>query len=249
MRSAPRWHPVADAAALEEEAVARISHAAGEALAGSSQPSNRSPAQRARFRIVLAGGGTPRNVYRKLVGLRTDWSRWEVYFGDERCVPANDDERNDRMASATLLDHVPIPASAVHRIPAERGAMDAARDYERTLADVDMFDLVLLGLGEDGHTASLFPGHERGDASGSPDVLAVFDAPKPPPERVSMSAARLSRARAALFLVAGESKCDAVRRWRAGGDIPAASIRALEGVDVLVEARLLAAETNRSEEG
>ncbi len=238
MRSGPRWHPVADAVALEDEAVARILRAASEALARSSQASDRAPAQRARFRIVLAGGSTPRNVYRKLVGVHTDWSRWEVYFGDERCVPVNDGERNDRMASATLLDHVPIPASAIHRIPAERGAVDAARDYERTLAVVGVFDLVLLGLGEDGHTAGLFPGHERGEAAESPDVLPVFDATKPPPERVSMSAARLSRARRVLFLVAGESKRDAVRRWRSGEDIPAASIRAEEEVDVLVEAAL-----------
>ncbi|MDT3680080.1 MAG: 6-phosphogluconolactonase [Burkholderiaceae bacterium] len=228
MPSGPRWHPVADALALEDEAVARISDAARQALALQDF-----------FRIVLAGGNTPRNVYRKLVGLRTDWSRWQVYFGDERCLPVNDEQRNDRMASATLLDQAPIPAGAVHRIPAERGAADAARAYERTLADVGVFDLVLLGLGEDGHTASLFPGHERGDAPGSPDVLAVFDAPKPPPERVSMSAARLSRARGVLFLVAGESKCDAVRRWFVGEDIPAASVQAPGGVNVLVEEALL----------
>ncbi len=230
MLSGPRWHPVADAVALEDEAVARISRAAREALARQDS-----------FRIVLAGGTTPRNVYRKLAVLRTDWPRWHVYFGDERCVPVNDEQRNDRMASETLLDQVPIPASAIHRIPAERGAADAARAYERTLADVGVFDLVLLGLGEDGHTASLFPGHARGDAPGSADVMAVFDAPKPPPERVSLSAARLSRARRVLFLVAGESKRDAVRRWRAGKDIPVASIGALEGVEVLVEEALLPA--------
>lgn len=234
MRNGPRWHPMRDAAALEDETVARISHAAAEALA-----------RQGRFRIALAGGNTPRNVYRKLVGLHTDWSRWAVYFGDERCVPVNDEQRNDRMARETLLDRVPVPAGAVHRIPAEQGAADAARAYGRTLVEVDLFDLVLLGLGEDGHTASLFPGHDRGDAPGSPDVLAVFDAPKPPPERVSMSAARLSRARRVLFLVAGASKRDAVRQWRAGEDIPAASIRGVEGVDVLVEAALLQDWSNR----
>lgn len=222
-----------DMAALEREAVEHVARAAAGTLA-----------QQPRFRIVLAGGSTPRNVYRRLVGLRTDWSRWEVYFGDERCVPVNDAQRNDRMAFETLLGQVAIAADAIHRIPAEQGAARAARAYGQTLAGVDDFDLVLLGLGEDGHTASLFPGHERGDAPGSPDVLAVFDAPKPPAERVSMSAARLSRAQRVLFLVAGDGKRDAVRRWRAGEDIPAASIRAGRGVEVLVEAALLEGESN-----
>ncbi len=99
---------------------------------------------------------------------------------------------------------------------------------------------MLLGLGEDGHTASLFPMHDWGAAPDSPDVLAVFDAPKPPPQRVSLSAARLSRAREVLFLVAGESKRDAVKRWRAGEQLPAAAIQPAAGVDVLVESVLLA---------
>ena len=87
---------------------------------------------------------------------------------------------------------------------------------------------------------SLFPGHEWGVAPGSPDTLAVFNAPKPPPERISLSATRLSRTREALFLVSGESKHWAVSEWRAGKDIPAASIRPIAGVDVLVESALLA---------
>ena len=98
---------------------------------------------------------------------------------------------------------------------------------------------MLLGLGEDGHTASLFPGHEWGTAPGSPDTLAVFDAPKPPPQRVSLSAARLSRARQVIFLVSGQSKQRAVAAWRAGKDIPARTIRPAVGVDVLVESALL----------
>ena len=224
----PRWHPMPSAEALEDEAATRIAHAAREALA-----------RQERFRVVLAGGNTPRNVYRKLVSIATDWSRWEVYFGDERCLALNDAARNDRMAHETLLDHVPIAAGAIHRIPAEQGAAAAAQAYERTLAGVGPFDLVLLGLGEDGHTASLFPGHDIGAAADSPDVLAVFDAPKPPRERVSMSAARLSRAPRVLFLVAGGEKRDVVHRWKAGEAMPAAGIRATSGVDVLVERGLL----------
>jgi len=100
-------------------------------------------------------------------------------------------------------------------------------------------DDVLLGLGEDGHTASLFPGHDWGAVPGAPDALAVFDAPKPPPERVSLSAARLSRARQAVFLVSGAAKRQAVTLWRAGADLPARAIAPAAGVDILLEADLL----------
>ena len=101
------------------------------------------------------------------------------------------------------------------------------------------FDFVLQGLGEDGHTASLFPGHEWGADASSPDVLAVFNAPKPPPERLSLSAARLSRARQVVFMVSGESKRAAVAAWRAGGDIPARAIAPPTAVQVLADVSLI----------
>lgn len=225
-----RWHVFPTRDALEAEAYTRIERAACDAL------SRDALARGGRFRLVLAGGGTPRNLYRKLVALETDWTRWELYFGDERCLPPDDTGRNDRMAREAWLDHVPVPRDAVHSIPADKGPVAGAEAYGRTLAGVGDFDLVLLGLGEDGHTASLFPGaRERGEAKGAPDVLPVFDAPKAPLERITLSASRLGRSRAVLFLVAGESKRDAVRRWRSGEPIPAASIRCAAGVDVLVE--------------
>ncbi|HXI36898.1 MAG TPA: 6-phosphogluconolactonase, partial [Burkholderiales bacterium] len=123
---------------------------------------------------------------------------------------------------------------------AELGAERAAQAYAGTLRDVGAFDLVVLGLGEDGHTASLFPGHDWGEAPGAPAALAVLDAPKPPRERVSLSAARLSHAREAVFLVSGESKRQAMADWRAGKPIPAravapaAGVAPTAGVDVLV---------------
>lgn len=223
-----RWHGVADAEELQCTACRRVLDAAARAIKLRSQ-----------FLIVLAGGNTPRDVYRMLRAATTDWSRWQVYFGDERCLPADNVERNSRMAADVWLEHVPIPQNHVHPIPAELGAAAATLAYTDTLRPIGEFDLVLLGLGGDGHTASLFPNHDWGIAPDAPDVLAVFDAPKPPPQRVSLSAARLSRAREVLFLVAGKSKRDAVRRWRAGEPLPAAAIRSAAGVDVLVESALL----------
>jgi 6-phosphogluconolactonase len=196
--------------------------------------------QSGRFLIVLAGGNTPLGAYRMLRAEDADWSRWQIYFSDERCLPKDDPERNSQMAADNWLGHIPIPGENVHAIAAELGANEAALAYADQLRRVGDFDLVLLGLGEDGHTASLFPGHDPGMGAGSPDALAVFDAPKPPPERVSLSAARLSRANEVLFLVQGAAKKDAVTKWRTGVDIPARNIHARTGVDVLVESSLVA---------
>ena len=223
-----RWHQLPGARVLQQAAARRILDAAARAIR-----------DRGQFHVALAGGRTPRAVYRRLRAASTDWSAWHVYFGDERCLPPGDPGRNSQMAARAWLDHVAIPASNIRVMPAERGARAAARAYAARLRRLDAFDLVLLGLGEDGHTASLFPGHEWGADRGAPDALAVLDAPKPPRERVTLSAARLSRARETLFLVEGTSKRDAVARWRAGEDIPARAIRPRSGVDVLVESRLL----------
>lgn len=225
-----RWHALTGADALQRSACERILASATRAI----------EAQR-RFSIVLAGGSTPRATYAALAAADSDWSRWDIYFGDERCLPPDDAGRNSRMAADVWLDHVPIAPTQIHAIPAELGADAGARAYAGTLRGVGDFDLVLLGLGEDGHTASLFPGHAWGADAAAPDTLAVFDAPKPPPERISLSAARLGRAREVLFLVDGDAKRDAVARWRAGADIPARAIRPRAGVDVLVEAGLLGA--------
>jgi 6-phosphogluconolactonase len=223
-----RWHEVADKHALQQAAIDIILSRASQAIR-----------QRGAFHLVLAGGNTPRGIYRGLCTAQTDWSAWHIYFGDERCLPPDDEARNSRMAAEAWLAHVNIPPLQLHVIPAELGALEAARLYAGTLQTVGDFDLVLLGLGEDGHTASLFPGHEWGAVPGSPDTLAVLDAPKPPPQRVSLSAARLSRARQVNFLVSGELKHRAVTDWRAGKDIPARAIMPAAGVDVLVESALL----------
>jgi 6-phosphogluconolactonase len=211
--------------ALAAAALERILAAANDAIRA-----------RGQFRIVLAGGNTPRAAYQRLRDARADWSAWQIYFGDERCVRRDDAARNSRMAEEAWLDHVAIPALQRHPIPGELGAAAAARAYCAILQPDAAFDLVLLGLGEDGHTASLFPGHDWGEGPGSPAALAVIDAPKPPRERVSLSATRLSYAREVLFMVEGDSKREALAQWRAGAAIPARAIRPAAGVDVLVAA-------------
>jgi len=214
-----RWHIYPSLGDFEGHAAAAIRRAAAQAIAAHG-----------RFTVVLAGGHTPRGVYARLAEADADWAKWHVYFGDERCLPAGHPERNDQMAREAWLDRVALPPQ-IHAIPAELGPGEAARRYAETLARVGTFDLVLLGLGEDGHTASLFPGREIGG-----DVLAVKDASKPPRERVSLGAARLGRAQQVLFLVAGAEKRDAVEAWRRGEAIPASAIAPAAGVDILLDA-------------
>lgn len=216
--SAP-WQVFPDRVALAEHAVALILKYARAAIES-----------RGAFHLVLAGGQTPQAVYAQLASAHADWQYWHWYFGDERCLPVGDAGRNDTAIRQAWLDRIDAPPANIHAIPAELGADTAARQYAASLAAIGEFDLVLLGLGEDGHIASLFPGmHVDANA----EVLAVHNAPKPPPERVTLSAARLSHAQQVLFLVTGANKRTAVRSWRAGADIPA---RAISGqVQVLLD--------------
>ena len=223
-----RWHRFDNAAELEHAATAEILRCAQQTIETNGA-----------FHIVLAGGTTPRKVYEALRDAKTDWTSWHVYFGDERCLPGEHTERNSRMAALAWLDHVAIPAAQIHPIAAEEGASLAAEKYARVVKKIESFDLVLLGLGEDGHTASLFPGHDAGDSPDSPDTLAVMDAPKLPPQRISLSANRLSKARRVIFLVTGNGKAQAVKNWRSGVSIPAAKITPENGVDIYIEATLL----------
>jgi len=223
-----RWHEYPDKAALQDAAVSAILDSAALSIH-----------ERGHFNLVLAGGETPREIYQRLRAAPTDWSLWHIYFGDERCMPPTEAELNSRMAGEAWLDHVPIPPTQIHIIPSEPRAYKAAQEYAQTLRGVDLFDLTLLGLGKDDHTASLFPGNEWGIAPDSPDTLAVFNSPIRPPQRISLSAARLNRSRQIIFLVSGESKHKAVARWRAGENIPARAIMGENGVDVLVESALL----------
>ena len=191
---------------------------------------------RGAFHLVLAGGTTPRAVYQTLRELDTDWRAWHLYFGDERVLPADHSDRNSLMAHDAWLAHVPIPLAQIHPMNTEQGLEAAGTAYADLLSGLGEFDLVLLGLGEDGHTASLFPDHELGVAQDSPDIILVRDAPKPPLARLSLSANRLSRALQVLFLVTGAGKKTAVTRWKNGELLPAAAIHCPHGIDVLLDA-------------
>jgi len=175
-------------------------------------------AQRGVFHWALAGGTTPKQCYELLRNAAIDWSKVHVWFGDERCLPVGDAERNDVMADEALLNHVAIPVHQIHRIDAELGAERASDLYADALANIDVLDLVLLGIGEDGHTASLFPNNP---ALTNPNLaVPVFNSPKPPSDRVSMGYKALKDARKRVVLVTGESKRDAFEKICAGVALP-----------------------------
>ena len=221
-----RLHEFAGSQALYDAAFITISKLAREAISA-----------RNAFHLVLAGGNTPLPLYRRLNGLDTNWNAWHLYLGDERCLPGDHPERNSFLINEAWLNESPIPKNQIHFIAAESDAETAALEYAKSIEGVK-FDLVLLGVGEDGHTASLFPGKDWGEAEDAFPVLAVHDAPKMPPDRVSLSARRLSDARTVIFLVSGISKRDAMTRLIAGDRIPASSINPESGIDIYADFRL-----------
>lgn len=191
--------------------------------------------------VALAGGSTPRAFYEALAEVGHEWEGTEVFFGDERCVPPDHPESNFRMAHEALLSKVPVRA---HRMPGE--TCDPAA-YERALAEVlgpgiPSLDLVVLGLGEDGHTASLFPG----DPALEERERLVARVKRPDHPRLTLTLPVLSAAGLALFLVAGEGKRAALRGLLAGEDLPAARVAARR---IVVLADAAAASTRRPRPG
>ena len=199
----------------------------------------RAIAEHGKFRLVLAGGSTPQAAYQRLASSDQAWKRWVLYYGDERCAPPDDPQRNSHMVVETGLaekvgKHYPIPT--------ELGAKAAAARYRERIRNALPFDMVLLGMGEDGHTASLFPGNNWPDKS----VFAVRQAPKPPAERVTLSVAALQNCHAMLVMVTGEQKAAAVQQWRDGADLPIARVSAVPQALVLVERKCLGVATDQS---
>jgi len=173
------------------------------------------------LRLALAGGTTPKRCYALLAAMDLSWARATVLFGDERCLAPLDPETNFQIASELLRAACP---ATVHRIPGELGPEEAAAAYEPIVAAAPL-DLVLLGIGTDGHTASLFPGNAALAATGY--VVGVRNAAKPPPERVSFTFRALREAKRVVILAAGADKKEAVRRAFAG-QVPAGMIEHAE---------------------
>jgi len=188
--------------------------------------------ERGEFHIVLAGGSTPEKTYLLLAEKGCEWEHWHIWFGDERCLPVGHADRNSTMAEKSFYSQLSVPPKQIHVIPAELGSKLAAERYSSLLDGSRVFDLVLLGMGEDGHTASLFPGHEYPE---NKNVLAIHDAPKSPTERVSLSAEMLSSCRYMLFIIAGKRKFQALSRWRLGESLPVSNLNGIEITDGLVD--------------
>jgi 6-phosphogluconolactonase len=180
--------------------------------------------------IALSGGSTPRPAYELAARLRPDWSRAEVWFADERCVPPDDERSNYRLVRESLLDRLDRPPAAEHRVRGELSPEDAAEAYDAELQGV-VFDLALLGIGPDGHTASLFPNDPALDELRR-RALAVD---RPDVARVTATIPQLNVSRTVVFLAVGGEKADAVTRAFAaepGPATPASLVRSESGTTI-----------------
>jgi 6-phosphogluconolactonase len=168
--------------------------------------------------VALAGGGTPQRAYELLSEVEGAWGHVHLWLGDERCVPHDHPEANVRMVRESLRPDAREQPPVLHALPSPERPEDAAWLYGLELREAvprERFDVMLLGMGPDGHTASLFPGHPALAAEAAPCV-PVRDAPKPPPERVTMTLPVLRGARFTLLLATGAEKADALARVRDG---------------------------------
>jgi len=191
-------------------------------------------AARAGGQLALTGGTTPRQAYEHAAKLEPDWSNVEVWWGDERCVPQDDERSNYRLAKESLLDHV--TAGQVHRIRGELGREEGAALYEQELGSLERFDLVLLGLGPDGHVASLFPREPSLDET-ERRVVGAEARLEPYVDRITLTLPVLRRARVVLFLVTGASRAGAAQAAFTGDptrEIPGSLVRATRGETIAV---------------
>ncbi len=185
--------------------------------------------------VALTGGRIATQAYQRLAAegpsSAVDWSRVDLWWGDERFVAAADDDRNDKQALDLLAVPLRLDPARVHRMPTSDGGADldqAAEDYARELGSTS-FDICLLGMGPDGHVASLFPEHPSSYAEG--EVIAVRAAPKPPPDRISLTLSVINRSREVWFVVSGSDKSAATRLALMGPgaiQVPAAGVSGMQ---------------------
>ena len=197
--------------------------------------------ERGRFTVAVSGGSLPKLLFPPMVSepirSQINWSKWHVFWADERCVSLTDPDSNYRLTREYLFDHVEIPPTQIVPINDTLDPATAAANYQKKLAQVfaplsgqlPRFDLILLGMGEDGHTASLFPNHpllrekERW-------VTPIFDSPKPPPERITLTLPVINQARQVVFIAAGAGKAEALSAIIKGNsDLPAALVQPTNG--------------------
>ena len=175
--------------------------------------------------VALAGGSTPRRCHELLAERRADWDGVHLWASDERCVPPDDDEANWKMIVESLVSRISIDEAQLHRPPGELGPDEGSRAYEDELRDV-VFDVVMCGMGEDGHTLSLFPGHPEVEER-TRLVVGVRNSPKPPPDRISFTLPLVHAARRTILLTAGASKAEPLAKVLEGPDpaVPASLLR------------------------
>ncbi|MBF0219725.1 MAG: 6-phosphogluconolactonase [Gammaproteobacteria bacterium] len=183
---------------------------------------NAAIAQYGEAHLVVPGGRSPAALFAHLAAAALNWRQINLYPSDERCLPVGDGERNDVMIEALLLKPAAIPREQFHPMAAEQGATSAAAAYQQLLAATPPFSVALLGMGEDGHTASLFPQHLALTATSS--AAAVFAAPKPPPERVTLTLPRLRASGCKIVLATGSAKHAVLRRIAAGERFPVTAV-------------------------
>ena len=169
------------------------------------------------FSIVLTGGQSVLNLYKILSKSDSNWEKWHIYIGDERCVPMCHKDRNDQVINEIWLDNSTISKNNIHFIQAELGLIEAQKEYEKVLKKIDKFDVVLLSVGEDGHVASLFPNHSYPD---NKMVVIESNSPKSPKQRLSMSYKQLNKSNYIFKLLIGKSKQQVVHLLQKTTNLP-----------------------------
>jgi 6-phosphogluconolactonase len=164
------------------------------------------------FNIVLPGGITPIPLFKELRKLNFDWSKWRIWMADERCSDNAYDLLNSTMLFNELIDHLPFNKENIILMDGLIGPMEGAKSYQKKLHRAPTFNFVLLGIGEDGHVASLFPGNDWGMDEDASDAIPVYNSPKYPQERISLSGKRLCRVKHIVFMATGEKKKEVIRQ-------------------------------------
>ncbi len=182
------------------------------------------------FHIVLTGGKTPEKIYNHLSKVNKDFENWHFWLSDERYDIYNNDNLNCEMIQRELFHSINININQIHFIDINMSFLSSIKIYESNLKSIKYFDLILLGIGEDGHTASLFPGNNIGESENSEDVIGITNSPKSPNLRISISANRLSHSRNVLFIVKGRSKKEIVTKFINGEDIPCNKIKCMNNI-------------------